>query len=146
VAEENARRAGFESHVRIDPEISGLNDHLVFSLIRELITNVSKHADAANVWIGAERGQEGVALSVRDDGRGISAPVLEAGGIPGHFGLVGMRERAKKLGGHLEIWSKPEAGTEIDLRVPAHVAYRLSQAPSSGVRWLRAIRQFFARQ
>jgi len=65
--------------------------------------------------------------------------VLDAGGRPGHFGLLGMRERAKRLGAHLEVWSKPGAGTEIDLRVPAQVAYRQPQPESRGVRsWLGA--------
>lgn len=44
-------------------------------------------------------------------------------GKPGHFGLIGMRERANKLGGDFQIWSKSDAGTEIDLRIPANVAY-----------------------
>lgn len=67
-----------------------------------------------------------------------SESVLEAGGSPGHFGLVGMRERAKKLGGHLEIWSKPEAGTETDLRIPANMVY-VHLGRSSRMRWMFAI-------
>jgi signal transduction histidine kinase len=45
-----------------------------------------------------------------------------------------MRERAQKLGAQLEIWSKPGAGTEVDLRVPAKVVYRPSQTGSGGSR------------
>jgi len=41
---------------------------------------------------------------------------------------MGLQERAKKLGGRLDIWSKPDAGTEIDLRVPAQLAYRRPQS------------------
>ena len=52
----------------------------------------------------------------------------------GHFGLVGMRERAQHLGGRLEIWSKPGAGTEIEVAVPAIVAYRQTKTRS---RWVR---------
>ena len=44
-------------------------------------------------------------------------------GREGHFGLRGMRERAKGIGGKLEIWSQPGAGTEVELIVPASVAY-----------------------
>ena len=54
--------------------------------------------------------------------------VLSAGGKPAHFGLTGMRERATRLGGHLQVWSKPGAGTEVELRVPASVAYRAMQS------------------
>jgi signal transduction histidine kinase len=46
-----------------------------------------------------------------------------------------MRERAQQLGAHIEVWSKPGAGTEIDLRVPAEVAYRSSQPATRGVRF-----------
>jgi nitrate/nitrite-specific signal transduction histidine kinase len=73
-------------------------------------------------------------IRVRDDGNGIDASVLEANGKPGPFGLMGMRERAKKMGGVLQIWSKPGAGTEIDLSVPAHVAYRHSKTTSDRTR------------
>jgi len=44
----------------------------------------------------------------------------------GHWGLGGMRERAERLGGKLEVWSEPGAGTEVDLRVPASIAYQSS--------------------
>jgi signal transduction histidine kinase len=48
-----------------------------------------------------------------------------------------MRERAKKLGAHLEVWSKPGAGTEVDLRVSADVAYKQSKTALRGIRsWL----------
>ena len=86
-------------------------------------------------------GETTLHVRIRDDGRGIDAPVLDAGGRTGHFGLVGMRERAKKLGAHLEVWSTPGTGTEVDLRVPADVAYRRSQAALRGIRsWLASLR------
>ena len=67
-------------------------------------------------------------------GSGIGASFLEADSKPGHFGLLGMRERTKKMGGDLQIWSKPGAGTEIDLSVPAHIAYRHSKTTSDRMR------------
>ncbi len=90
---------------------------------REALGNAFLHAGAANIEAEITFGDAALQLRIRDDGQGISAAVLDAGGKPGHFGLIGMRERANKLGAHLEIWSKPGAGTEIDLRVPAKVAY-----------------------
>ena len=45
---------------------------------------------------------------------------------PGHFGLRGMRERAKEIGGKFRIWSAPGAGTELELSVPASIAYETS--------------------
>jgi len=61
---------------------------------------------------------------VRDNGRGIPASVLAQGGAPGHWGLAGMRERAERIRGLLEIWSRDGAGTEVQLRIGASLAYR----------------------
>ena len=106
---------------------------------REALSNAFRHARARNIEAEVSFGDSALHVRIRDDGLGISSTVLEAGGTPGHFGLVGMRERAKKLGAHLEVWSKPGAGTEVDLRVPADVAYKRSPAESHGIRsWLGA--------
>jgi signal transduction histidine kinase len=108
----------------------------VFLIGREALGNAFQHSRAKNIEAEVTYGDGSLHVRVRDDGRGIGASVLEAGGTSGHFGLIGMQERAKKLGGHLEIWGKPDAGTEIDLRVPAHVAYRRAQARFSRTRSL----------
>ena len=55
--------------------------------------------------------------------------ILE-GGRPGHYGLGGMRERAKEFGGKLDIWSGAGSGTEIELSVPRSIAYSASGEPS----------------
>jgi signal transduction histidine kinase len=60
---------------------------------------------------------------VYDDGAGIDAKVVAAGGREGHFGLPGMRERAEVVGGKLTVWSAQGLGTEVDLTVPASRAY-----------------------
>jgi signal transduction histidine kinase/ligand-binding sensor domain-containing protein len=101
-----------------------------FLVAREALANAFLHAHAAH--IEAELYYDKIALHVRvrDDGQGIETSVLDEGGVPGHFGLVGMRERARKLGASLDVWSKPGAGTEIDLRVPANVAYARPRTPS----------------
>jgi signal transduction histidine kinase/ligand-binding sensor domain-containing protein len=105
-----------------------------FLIAREALGNAFQHAGANNIEAEVSYGQAALQVRIRDDGRGISAAVLDAGGSPGHFGLIGMRERAKKLGGQLDVWSRPGAGTEIDLRVPADVAYRRSHAGSGRAR------------
>jgi signal transduction histidine kinase/ligand-binding sensor domain-containing protein len=109
-----------------------------FMIGREALCNALRHSGAEDVEVEVTYGDSALYVRVKDDGRGISASVLEAGGSPGHFGLIGMQERAKKLGGHLKIWSKPEAGTEIELKVPANVAYVRLGRPS-GMRSLFAI-------
>jgi signal transduction histidine kinase len=60
--------------------------------------------------------------------KGIDPKVLEAGGRSGHHGLPGMQERAKLAGGKLTVWSKPGSGTEIELTIPASIAYAKSAA------------------
>ena len=111
-----------------------------FLIAREALGNAFQHSGAKNIEAEVSYGQAALQVRIRDDGRGIGAAVLDAGGSPGHFGLIGMRERAKKLGGQLEVWSRPGAGTEIDLRVPADVAYRPSQAGSGRARRLATSR------
>jgi len=95
-----------------------------FLIVREALRNAFRHSGAKDIEVELAYDDAALHVRVRDDGRGITPSVTDAGGTPGHFGLVGMRERAKKLGGQLEIRSKPDAGTEIDLRIPARVAYR----------------------
>jgi len=101
---------------------------------REALSNAFRHSGATNIEVEVTYDGARLHIRVRDDGSGIDASVLEANGKPGHFGLMGMRERAKKMGGALQIWSKPGAGTEIDLSVPAHVAYRQSKTTSDRTR------------
>jgi signal transduction histidine kinase len=96
-----------------------------FLIAREALSNAFRHARAGNIEAEVSYSDAALHVRVRDDGLGITHAVMEAGEAPGHFGLVGMRERAKKLGAHLEVWSRPGAGTEVDLRVPGRVAYRM---------------------
>jgi signal transduction histidine kinase len=105
-----------------------------FLVSREALSNAFRHAHAQSIEAEVTYGETALHVRIRDDGQGISAAVLDAGEKPGHFGLIGMRERAQKLGAHLEVWSKPGAGTEIDLRVPADVAYRQLQTKFRGIR------------
>lgn len=64
---------------------------------------------------------------MRDDGSGIVPEVVSRGVRAGHWGLPGMRERAKSFGGKLEVWSERGSGTEIKLAVPASIAYGKSE-------------------
>jgi signal transduction histidine kinase/ligand-binding sensor domain-containing protein len=106
-----------------------------FLIAREALSNAFRHSRAANIEAEVSYSDAALHVRVRDDGMGISHVVLDAGGTPGHFGLVGMRERAKKLGAQLQVWSRPGAGTEVDLCVPGKVAYR-TVATASGAGFL----------
>ncbi len=85
---------------------------------QEAIRNVEKHADAKQLWVQLEYGQEMVRLEVRDDGQG-GALEQSTGTVAGHFGLTGMKERAAAIGGTLEVTSARGEGTTIRLCVPA---------------------------
>jgi len=62
-------------------------------------------------------------LRIRDNGKGIDPKILEKGARHGHWGLPGVRERAKRIGARLKFWNEPGAGTEAELTVPARIAY-----------------------
>jgi signal transduction histidine kinase len=67
-------------------------------------------------------------VRIRDDGKGIDPEILGQDHAAGHWGLRGMRERAKLVGGTFEVWSQLESGTEIELNIPAGGAYAKSPA------------------
>jgi nitrate/nitrite-specific signal transduction histidine kinase len=62
-------------------------------------------------------------VRIRDDGCGIDPVIISAGGRPGHWGLAGMRERARSIGAVFNIWAGGSAGTEMEVRLPAARAY-----------------------
>jgi signal transduction histidine kinase len=79
----------------------------VLFVAREALHNAFQHSQAQHIEAEVSYGESVLHVRIRDDGRGIRAEVLEAGGRPGHFGLLGMRERAQKIRAQLKIWSKP---------------------------------------
>jgi signal transduction histidine kinase len=94
----------------------------VFRIACEGLRNAFKHARARQVEAEITYGGRLFRLRIRDDGNGIPAEILESG-RSGHYGLRGMRERARQSGATLEIWSRAGMGTEIDLRIPGSIAY-----------------------
>ncbi len=107
----------------------------VFAIAREAITNAFRHAGATSVETEIIYGPSQFSADVRDDGRGMEVELLRAGGRPGHWGLAGMRERAKTIRGALNIRSQPGVGTEVELRVSAAIAYMRER---NILRWRRS--------
>jgi signal transduction histidine kinase/ligand-binding sensor domain-containing protein len=107
----------------------------VFAIGREALINALSHSAGQHVEVEITYDARQFRLRVRDDGRGIDSAILEKGGRDNHWGLKGMRERASKIGGQLELWSRPGNGTETELTVPAGTAYRAE--PKSKKFWLR---------
>ena len=99
-------------------------------IAREALTNAFHHAHARQIEAEISYAEAQLQIRIRDDGRGIDGQVLREGGKDGHWGLLGMRERARKIRATLTVWSKPGAGTEIDLRLPAHIAYQSTKRVS----------------
>ena len=92
----------------------------IYRIGYEAIRNVCAHAGATRLDITVEYGQD-LTLSLADNGHGISPPVAEAG-KPGHYGLRGMRERAKTIGAVLTI-TGGSGGTTVLLVVPGRSAF-----------------------
>jgi PAS domain S-box-containing protein len=96
------------------PELAEERAVAIFRIVQEALTNVTRHADAHEVFITLEQTGDDCWLEVRDDGRGFD-PVA----IPRKsFGLAGMKERVLMLGGALDVASSPGHGTSIKVRVP----------------------------
>lgn len=92
----------------------------------EALRNAFRHAKARRIDLAIGYGERRLRLYVRDNGKGIDPEILGEHGRAGHWGLAGMRERAELIGGHLEVWSESGSGTEIELTIPASIAYETS--------------------
>jgi signal transduction histidine kinase len=94
----------------------------IYRIAGEALRNAFRHANAARIAVELVYNTQHLRLTVRDDGKGLETQTVDEE-RPGHFGLRGMRERAKLIGGELDVWSGPSLGTEIQLRVPGSRAY-----------------------
>jgi ligand-binding sensor domain-containing protein/signal transduction histidine kinase len=103
---------------------------------REALFNAYVHSNASRIEIEIHFGVFEFDVRFRDNGTGIDPVILASGGVAGHYGLPGMRERVSRIGGHMELWSRPGAGTEIEVKVPGAVAYRPTESPKRW-RWIR---------
>jgi signal transduction histidine kinase/streptogramin lyase len=97
----------------------------IYRIAREALRNAVTHAGARNIETEVAYTEREFRLRIRDDGQGIPSEILGQG-RPGHYGLSGMRERAKQFGGKLEIWSGAGTGTEIELTIAGSIAYGAS--------------------
>ena len=118
LAEEFQGRTGVVCTVRVAaglPALERAQDTALFRIVQESLTNVTRHAGARRVEVTLESGATGLCLTVRDDGRGITAAELRD---PKSIGLLGMKERAALLGGVTEIAPAPGGGTIVRVTTP----------------------------
>lgn len=96
----------------------------VYRIAGEALRNAFRHARARRIEVEIRYDPRRLRIRIRDDGKGIEAQVLEKEGRAGHWGLHGMRERVQEIGGKLDVWSEVNSGTEVELSIPARIAYQ----------------------
>jgi hypothetical protein len=99
----------------------------VYQIASETLRNAFRHAQARRIEAQIRYDPRQFRLHIVDNGKGIDPAVLSAGGRAGHHGLPGLHERAQLAGGKLSVWSQLNSGTEIELTIPAAIAYTKSQ-------------------
>jgi signal transduction histidine kinase/ligand-binding sensor domain-containing protein len=101
----------------------------VYWIGREVLTNAFRHANATRIEVEISCGHELLAFRFRDNGQGMGDDIRRNGEKPGHWGLAGMRERAKAISGELNIWSREGKGTEVELVMRKNAASRGARKP-----------------
>ena len=122
---EMTRRLTAESGLHTQFEVGGtlrpLPKQVENNLLRigqEAVNNAVRHASAQNISVRLVFDATSVRLSVKDDGRGFDAEASGSNGAGGHFGILGMRERAREMGGEVSVESRPGEGCEVEVDVP----------------------------
>jgi signal transduction histidine kinase len=130
------------THVAVELETTGdvcapceVVEENLLRIAQEALTNVIKHAGASEVRISLDFGPQGVTLRVKDNGQGFT-PDNCPGAREGHFGLLGISERAKRLNGKLLVTSTPGSGTCLEVKVPARLADETHEAAAEDARGL----------
>jgi signal transduction histidine kinase len=133
LGEQLAAEASSATSVGLCVEVEGTPRNLhpivrdeIYRIASEALRNAFRHAQAQQIEVEFRYDVRQFRLRVRDDGKGFDATFLTAEGRAGHFGLHGMRERAKLMGGKLTVWTAAGSGTEIELSIPAAHAYAAS--------------------
>jgi signal transduction histidine kinase/ligand-binding sensor domain-containing protein len=110
----------------------------VYRIGREAIINAFRHSRATNVEVELRYSDRDLRLFVRDDGCGIEPQILRHG-REGHWGLSGIRETAERIRAKLRLQSRLGEGTEVELTVPAEIAFAASPRPPARI-WRRIFR------
>lgn len=110
------------------PRVPPLVQYQLLRIVREAVSNAVRHGDPTGIDLRLRATAKGLSLVVADDGRGFDAASRQS--VAGHFGLRGMRERARRIGAAVEIESKPGQGSRVEVRVPAA---SLTTGPEAGL-------------
>lgn len=118
VAEQHARRGGYQVEMQIDTDAVGVCDQLIVALSRELLANASQHADATHVTLELTGHARTIELTLTDNGCGFEDRQLASSLRQGHIGLASCRERVQAMRGSFEISSCVGGGTTVHCLIP----------------------------
>lgn len=138
VADDYARRSKIRIELEVDPGATGSHDELLFSLCKELLSNVERHASARAASVRLARDGDWVRLLVEDDGRGIDPATRLEAVRAGHIGLASNAERVEALGGEFAVEDRSGRGTVIRASLPLA---QKGDGQSRGARDLSAARR-----
>ena len=113
-----SRQYGIACDLSLSREDFGLDEPMstaIFRIVQESLTNIARHAEARHAMVALEERGDRLLLTIADDGRGLPAEADEA---RTRFGIVGMRERVRLLGGNVSIDSSPGRGTHVEVSLP----------------------------
>ena len=119
-ADQTARRAGIEISLNAPDQsrrLPVLLEHHLLRISQEAITNAIRHGRAKKIQLELSFDTDEICLRIRDDGCGFVSEGLSQE-MAGHFGLLGMKERADKVGGSFNVVSQPELGTQVIVKAP----------------------------
>jgi signal transduction histidine kinase len=121
LVEDFQNRTGIPCELIIESQAASLDkgqSTALFRIFQETLTNIARHANAAGVEVNLDLKPEETTLEVKDDGRGITREELAS---PKAYGIIGIRERVRALGGEAIITGEPGRGTTVKVRIPACV-------------------------
>jgi signal transduction histidine kinase len=137
ISQDLATDSRTDLRVRVEGEPHSLKPYVqeeLYLIAREAIANAFRHAEATEIDATVRYSLDWLVVSIRDNGVGIGREAAVDGRL-GHFGLRGMRERATRIGAKLRVTSAPGAGTDVEVFVPAALAFE-SAAQSRMEAWL----------
>lgn len=118
LGERHAARTTTRIRVEVDERVAGLADRLIFSIVRELLTNSLRHASASVVHVSIRDAHQAVSVAVGDDGCGMDEGRRASAVRRGHIGLASTAQRVEAVGGSLTIRTSPSTGTEVSAVLP----------------------------
>ncbi|GAB3788913.1 sensor histidine kinase [Dyella agri] len=126
LAHEHAGRPGMTLNISVDGREQNLKKGVFEEasfILKEAVSNANEHSGGTLLSVQLDYRPDALVLEVHDNGNGIDQAILDAGEKPGHWGLMGMRERAKQMSAKLSIESQPGNGTRVTLCIPGRIAY-----------------------